>query len=140
MRRLSTAILCSLLLWTTGLAAEDAKNNSKLAADQYKALTDEFQQVGESKSVARDVNNSLHAIFNRCPNSLSLFISFSGRPERSYPSWLSRELADRIGVQKVVVLPPLTRAEARLRNFQPGYRIHRDTQHGGQLNTSCLAT
>ena len=76
-------------------------------------MIDEFQQVGQSKPVAREVNNCLHAIFNRSPNSLSLFISFSGKPEQSYPPWLSRELADRIGVQKVVVLPPLTQSEAK---------------------------
>ena len=76
-------------------------------------MIDEFQQVGQSKPVAREVNNCLHSIFNRCPNSLSLFISFSGRPEKGYPPWLSPELADRIGVQKVVVLPPLTRSEAK---------------------------
>ena len=76
-------------------------------------MIDEFQLVGQSKPVAREVNNCLHSIFNRCPNSLSLFISFSGRPEKSYPPWLSPELADRIGVQKVVVLPPLTRTEAK---------------------------
>jgi len=77
-------------------------------------MIDEFQQVGASKPVAREVNNCLHSIFNRCPNSLSLFISFSGRPEKSYPSWLSPELADRIGVQRVVLLPPLSREEAKV--------------------------
>ena len=76
-------------------------------------MIDEFQQIGQSKPIARDVNSCLHSIFNRCPNSLSLFISFSGKPEKSYPEWLSPELADRIGVQKVVVLPPLTRSEAK---------------------------
>ena len=91
-------------------------------------MIDEFQQVGQSRPVAREVNNCLHSIFNRCPNSLSLFISFSGKPEKSYPSWLSPELADRIGVQKVVVLPPLTKSEAKgfvrdvLDHFRPpGY-------------------
>lgn len=76
-------------------------------------IIDEFQQVGDSKPLAREVNSSLHSIFNRCPNSLSLFISFSGRPQKSYPEWLSRELVDRIGVQKVLVLPPLTKIEAK---------------------------
>ena len=76
-------------------------------------IIDEFQQVGDSKTLAKEVNNCLHSIFNRCPNSLSLFISFSGRPEKSYPEWLSRELVDRIGVQKVIILPPLTHSEAK---------------------------
>ena len=93
-------------------------------------MIDEFQQVGQSKPVAREVNNCLHSIFNRCPNSLSLFISFSGKPEKNYPAWLSPELADRIGVQKVVLLPPLTRSEAKgfvrdvLDHFRPpGYSV-----------------
>jgi len=77
-------------------------------------MIDEFQQISASKPVAREVNNCLHSIFNRCPNSLSLFISFSGRPEKGYPSWLSPELADRIGVQRVVLLPPLSREEAKI--------------------------
>lgn len=76
-------------------------------------IIDEFQQVGHSKPLAREINSCLHSIFNRCPNSLSLFISFSGRPEKSYPEWLSPELVDRIGVQKVIVLPPLTLGEAK---------------------------
>lgn len=76
-------------------------------------MVDEFQQVGDSRPVAREVNSCLHSIFNRCPNSLSLFISFSGRPGKSYPPWLSPELADRIGVQKVVILPPLSHVEAK---------------------------
>ena len=76
-------------------------------------MIDEFQQVSRSRPITREVNDCLHAVFNRCPNSLSLFISFSGRPEKSYPDWLSPELVDRIGVQKVVVLPPLTKLEAK---------------------------
>ena len=76
-------------------------------------MIDEFQQIGQSKTIAREINSCLHSIFNRCPNSLSLLISFSGKPGKSYPPWLSAELADRIGIQKVVVLPPLTQAEAK---------------------------
>ena len=30
-------------------------------------MIDEYQQVGQSKPVAREVNNCLHSIFNRCP-------------------------------------------------------------------------
>jgi hypothetical protein len=41
-----------------------------------------------------------------------LFISFSGKPENKFPNWLSRELADRIGIEKVLLLPPFTTAEA----------------------------
>ena len=88
-------------------------------------IIDEFQQIGDSKTLAGEVNSCLHSIFNKCPNSLSLFISFSGRPEKSYPGWLSRELVDRIGVQKVIILPPLTHGEAKqfvqdvLEHFRP---------------------
>ena len=89
-------------------------------------MIDEFQQIGQSRPVAHEVNSCLHAIFNRCPNSLSLFISFSGKPQKSYPTWLSPELADRIGAQKVVVLPPLTRSEAKrfVRDVLDHFRPH----------------
>lgn len=88
-------------------------------------MIDEFQLIGNSKAIAREVNSSLHSVFNRCSNSLSLFISFSGMPEKTYPSWLSPELVDRIGIQKVILLPPLSRGEARefirdvLNHFRP---------------------
>ena len=38
--------------------------------------------------------------------------SFSGKPETTLPSWFSKELRDRIGVTKVMLLPPLEMAEA----------------------------
>ena len=94
-------------MFNSGAAISDAGNGRVVW------MIDEFQQVGSSKPKQREVNNCLHAIFNRCPNSLSLFISFSDKPYKGYPPWLSPELADRIGVQKVVVLPPLTHLEAK---------------------------
>lgn len=77
-------------------------------------MIDEFQRLEKCRvPVQEEVNGCLHAIFNRCPNSLSIIISFSGHPEeKRLPSWLSREVKDRIGIEKVLLLPPLRSDEA----------------------------
>ena len=78
-------------------------------------LIDEFQRVQDAgKSGILDVNAGLHSLFNACPAGLSLVLSFSGQPDpENLPQWFSREMKDRIGVTKVMVLPPFQRAEAR---------------------------
>ncbi len=78
-------------------------------------LIDEFQRVQHTgRNAILDVNAGLHSLFNACPAGLSLVLSFSGQPDsKSLPSWFSPEMKDRIGVTKVMVLPPLQRTEAR---------------------------
>ena len=78
-------------------------------------LIDEFQRVQHAgKNAILDVNAGLHSLFNACPAGLSLVLSFSGQPDpKSLPPWFSREMKDRIGVTKVMLLPPLQRTEAR---------------------------
>lgn len=78
-------------------------------------LIDEFQRVQHAgKNGILDVNAGLHSLFNACPAGLSLVLSFSGQPDpKSLPTWFSPEMKDRIGVTKVMVLPPLQRTEAR---------------------------
>ena len=78
-------------------------------------LIDEFQRVQHTgKNAILDVNAGLHSLFNACPSGLSLVLSFSGQPDpKSLPPWFSREMKDRIGVTKVMLLPPFQRAEAR---------------------------
>lgn len=78
-------------------------------------LIDEFQRVQDcGKNGVLDVNAGLHSLFNACPAGLSLVLSFSGQPDpKQLPDWFSREMKDRIGVTKVMVLPPFQRAEAR---------------------------
>jgi len=72
-------------------------------------LIDEFQRVARSGPKAiGDVNVGLHSLFNACPTGLTPVLSFSGSPdEKNLPDWFSRELRDRIGATRVMVLPPL---------------------------------
>jgi len=90
-------------------------------------MIDEFQRIEECrpKSVISQINGCLHSIFNRNPNALSIFLSFSGRPQSRMPEWLSPEIKDRIGIERPILLPPLTPDEALcfvkdlLREFRP---------------------
>ena len=77
-------------------------------------LLDEFQRIERTGArTLEEINTGLHSTFNACPNGLSLFLSFSGRPQsNSLPPWFSRELRDRIGRTKVMVLPPMLPEEA----------------------------
>ncbi len=77
-------------------------------------MIDEFQRIEKCRVSAREeISSSLHSIFNRCPASLSIIISFSGFPEeKKLPSWLSSEIRDRIGIEKPLLLPPLSIEEA----------------------------
>lgn len=77
-------------------------------------MLDEFQRIEQTGSRTRDeINTGLHSTFNACPNGLSLFLSFSGKPQsNNLPPWFSRELRDRIGRTKVMILPPMLPQEA----------------------------
>jgi hypothetical protein len=76
-------------------------------------MIDEFQRITSCRvPVQEEVDGCLLSVFNRCPRSFSLFLSFSGNPAKTVPSWLSKEIADRIGIEKVLLLPPLTSSEA----------------------------
>ena len=76
-------------------------------------MLDEYQRITRTGSrVLNEINTGLHSTFNQCPNGLALFISFSGKPQKSLPEWFSRELQDRIGRTKVIVLPPMLSDEA----------------------------
>lgn len=76
-------------------------------------MIDEYQRITQTGSRALDeVSTGLHSTFNACPRGLSLFLSFSGRPRSKLPQWFSRELQDRIGRTKVMILPPMRLEEA----------------------------
>lgn len=77
-------------------------------------MLDEFQRIEQTGPRIRDeINTCLHSTFNACPNGLSLFLSFSGKPQsNSLPPWFSRELRDRIGRTKAIILPPMLPQEA----------------------------
>lgn len=76
-------------------------------------MVDEYQRIEKLRRPAIDeINGCLHSIFNKCPNGLSIIISFSGYPEeRRFPAWLSSEIKDRIGIEKPLLLPPLLKEE-----------------------------
>ena len=75
---------------------------------------DELQRLATAgRNAILDVNAGLHSLFNTCPTGLSLVLSFSGQPdEDTLPAWFSSELKDRMGVTKVMVMPPLQRGGA----------------------------
>ncbi len=78
-------------------------------------VIDEFQRIELCRTpVLQEINGCLHAVFNRSPNCFTLFMSFSSKPEKKLPEWLSYELADRIGIEKVITLPPLNSDEAMI--------------------------
>ena len=108
---LATQTLASLL--NLLIAAEQSRGRQ---GHRLVWLIDEFQRVRHAgKSAILDVNAGLHSLFNACPTGLSLVLSFSGQPDpKNLPTWFSREMKDRIGVTKVMVLPPLQRTEARV--------------------------
>lgn len=76
-------------------------------------LLDEFQRIEKLGKAARDdINTGLHSTFNACPSGLTIFVSFSGKPQATLPDWFTPELRDRIGRTKVMILPPMQEDEA----------------------------
>lgn len=76
-------------------------------------MIDEFQRIGSEKNpIWEDINTGLHSTFNACPNSLSLFLSFSVHEKQDMLGLLSREIIDRIGISKIIRVPNMTRQEA----------------------------
>jgi hypothetical protein len=79
-------------------------------------IIDEVQRVEEpSPMIRRSILSGLVGVFNRCPTGLTLLLSYTGTPqEKSLPDWIPRDLADRIGLERPMLLPPLRSDEARL--------------------------
>jgi hypothetical protein len=98
-------------------------------------IIDEFQRVASLPKAARvEVLAGLHSTFNACPDYFTSIVSFSGKPAPKLPDWLTPELADRIGLEQTIVLPPMSRDEAItflrdvLAHFRPGgYTGHEDS-------------
>lgn len=77
-------------------------------------IIDECQRLqNASTRVNQEVNAALQSTFNSTPDHLTIILSFTGKPEKKFPSWLKPELADRIGAKNVILLPPLAKDEAR---------------------------
>jgi hypothetical protein len=76
-------------------------------------LLDEFQRIEQLTVRLRDeINVGLHSTFNACPSGLSIILSFSGSPKPELPGYFTNEMRDRIGLTKVMILPPLQKDEA----------------------------
>jgi len=114
-------------IWTKIAGAEDATQILVALVQMFHAaavsqgrpgcnvvwLIDEFQRVSRAgRRFLDEINAGLHSTFNGCPTGLSLFLSFSDRPQSALPAWFSPELRDRIGRTKVLLLPPMLRHEA----------------------------
>ena len=107
---LATQTLASLLNLLTFAEQSKGKHGHRLIW-----LIDEFQRLRHTgRATILDINAGLHSLFNLCPSGISLVLSFSGQPDpKNLPEWFGRELRDRIGVTKVMVLPPFQRTQAR---------------------------
>lgn len=95
-------------------------------------MLDEFQRIIKSrKPVQEEINGCLQSIYNRCSSGFSLILSFSGEPSEKRPEWISKDLVDRIGMEKVIVLPPLTtdEAEAFIIDVLANFRIESDNSN-----------
>lgn len=126
----STRILAAL----ADLLNEAARLRGRLGA-RLIWIIDEFQRIEHCSAKSREeINIGLSSTFNACPKGLSLFVSFSGNPQKGLPPWFSRELQDRIGRTKIFVLPPLRSDEAlafvkdALRQFRP-VSFHEDAPY-----------
>ena len=76
-------------------------------------MIDEFQRIGSERSaISEDINTGLHSVYNACPNSFSLFLSFSVKDKKVMFKHLSKELIDRIGIQKIVEIPKMDAQDA----------------------------
>ena len=77
-------------------------------------VIDECQRLqNTSARVNQEVNAALQSTFNATPDHLTIILSFTGKPEKKFPSWLKPELADRIGAKNVILLPPMNKDEAK---------------------------
>lgn len=104
----ATRILAALVHLLMAAAQAQGRSGSRVLW-----LLDEFQRIERTGSrTLNEINAGLHSTFNACPNGLSLFLSFSGKPQASLPRWFSHELRDRIGRTKVMILPPMLSDEA----------------------------
>lgn len=104
-----------VLVWLIRLMGMSYSLSDSVGLRRILWIIDEFQLIGDCREpVQKEINRCLVRIWKSCPNSFSLFLSFTGRPEKTFPPWLSKDLADIIGIEKVIVLPPLQDQEAEI--------------------------
>lgn len=77
-------------------------------------IIDECQRLQATPPrLNQEINAGLQSTFNSTPDYFTLILSFTGKPDANLPKWLRPELADRIGARNLILLPPLTRDQAR---------------------------
>jgi hypothetical protein len=77
-------------------------------------VIDECQRLqGSPPRLIQEVNAGLQSTFNSTPDYLTIILSFTGKPDARHPKWLRPELADRIGVRNLILLPPFSMEQAR---------------------------
>lgn len=102
-----------VLTWVIRLLQRSGSDRSQEGLTRIIWMIDEFQRLSACrKHLQEEINGCLQSLFNRCPRSLTMVLSFSGPPGTKVPTWLSKELADRIGLERRILLPPLNPSEA----------------------------
>ncbi len=98
-------------------------------------IVDEVQRVEDmSSSTQRSVLSGLVGVFNKCPTGLTIVLSYTGTPEeKSLPKWIPADLADRIGLERPMLLPPLRSDEAMVfvRDLLSHFRLP-ESRHLGE--------
>lgn len=71
-------------------------------------MIDEFQRIEDYKeNIRQDIYSCLTSVFNRCPHHLTIILSSSTESLE-----IPKEISDRIGMEKIIALPPLSEEEA----------------------------
>jgi hypothetical protein len=115
--RLNATEKCALVLadivWLLAPRTDSAADSS---VRRVIWIIDEVQRVEEIPPAARrSILSGIVGVFNRCPTGLTMLMSYTGVPsEDSLPSWITEDLKDRIGLERPMLLPPLTFDEALL--------------------------
>jgi len=117
--RITTTEQCSsTLAGIVALLAPTSQGERPEIAERKRIvwIIDEVQRVEEVSAAAqRSLLSGLVGVFNRCPTGLTLLLAYSGEPkEKGLPEWIPADLADRIGLEKPMLLPPLRSDEGRV--------------------------
>ncbi len=129
--RLASAEQCSSILADLFALLTTSRTGSGAVSPNPRGRTiwvvDELQRAEDlSPSAQRSILSGLVGVFNRCPTGLTLLLAYSGEPRaKGLPEWIPSDLADRIGLEKTMLLPPLRSDEGKafvrdlLAHFRP---------------------
>jgi hypothetical protein len=118
------------------LASKSRSDSGEAGFRRVVWIIDEVQRVENlSEGVQRSILSGLVGVFNRCATGLTILLSYTGTPrEKSLPKWIPPDLADRIGLERPMVLPPLRSDEAMMfvRDILAHFRLA-DCAHLGEF-------